>query len=158
MVKSNHCRRLMYQSWMNLRTIQSTFIWGNICSYTRLSKSLVKCYVSFLITVYRMYRYSIKFFIFNITIKPYSKQVRKVKMLYSCSLLWRYKLNKKLYSFRPSYSSVKPALVTTCLQRPHFFVPHENSFSLKHVRKEPVYKDHFLCFAWAVPIDRFDCL
>ena len=46
----------------------------------------------------------------------------------------------------------------TCLQRPHFVVSFENGFSLKHVLKEPVYKDHFLCFPWAVAIGRFDCI
>ena len=60
-------------------------------------------------------------------------------------------------------STVKSALVTTCLQRPpvykdHIFVSLENGFSLKHVLKEPVYKDHFLCFPWAVAVDRFDCI
>ena len=35
-------------------------------------------------------------------------------------------------------SSVKPALVTTCLQRPHLLFPLENGFSLEHVLKEPV--------------------
>ena len=60
--------------------------------------------------------------------------------------------------------TVKPALVTTCLQRPTFFVSLENGFSLKHgtkricLQRPPVYKDHFLCFPWAVAIDRFDCI
>ena len=54
--------------------------------------------------------------------------------------------------------TVKPALVTTCLQQAHYSVSLEkNGFSLKHVLKEPVYKDHFLCFLWAVAVDRFDC-
>ena len=39
-----------------------------------------------------------------------------------------------------------------------FFVSLENGFSLIHVIKDPVYKDHFLCFPWAVAIDRFDCI
>ena len=40
-----------------------------------------------------------------------------------------------------------------------FCVSLENGFSfIKHVLKEPVYKDHFLCFPWAVAIDRFDCI
>ena len=34
----------------------------------------------------------------------------------------------------------------------------ENGFSLNHVLKEPVYKDHFLCFPRVVAIDRFDCI
>ena len=38
-----------------------------------------------------------------------------------------------------------------------FCVSLENGFSLKHVLKELVYKDHFLCFPWAVAVDRFDC-
>ena len=54
--------------------------------------------------------------------------------------------------------TVKPALVTTCLQRPHFLFPFKNCFSLNHVLKEPIYKDHFLCFPWVVGIDRFDCI
>ena len=37
-----------------------------------------------------------------------------------------------------------------------YFVSLENGFSLKRVLKEPVYKDHFLCFPWAVAIARFD--
>ena len=41
--------------------------------------------------------------------------------------------------------------------RSTFFVSLENGFSLKHVLKEPVYKDHFLSFPWAVAVDRFDC-
>ena len=55
-----------------------------------------------------------------------------------------------------SSSTVKPALVTTCLQQAHFL------FLLKmvshYVLKEPVHKDHVLCFPWAVAIDRFDCI
>ena len=39
-----------------------------------------------------------------------------------------------------------------------FCVSLENGFSLKHVLKEPVYKDHFLCFPWAGAIDRFNCI
>ena len=59
--------------------------------------------------------------------------------------------------------TVKPALVdhlstkTTCLRGPHFLFPLKMFFSLKHLLKEPVYKDHFLCFPWAVAIDRFYC-
>ena len=50
--------------------------------------------------------------------------------------------------------TVKPALVTTCLQRPPVYIKHifcslENGFSLKHVLKEPVYKIHWFCFHWA---------
>ena len=63
--------------------------------------------------------------------------------------------------------TVKPALVTTCLQRPPVYKDHlstkatfgvslENGFSLNHVLKEPVYKGHFLCFPWVAAIDRFD--
>ena len=55
-------------------------------------------------------------------------------------------------------ATVKPALVTTCPQRPHFFVSLKKGFSLKHELKEPVYKDQFLCFPWAVAIARFDCI
>ena len=40
-----------------------------------------------------------------------------------------------------------------------FFVSLENGFSLKHVLKEPVHKDHlsinFSCLPWLVFIDRF---
>ena len=39
-----------------------------------------------------------------------------------------------------------------------FVVSLENGFSLNHVLKEPVYKGNFLCFPWAVAIDRFDCI
>ena len=46
---------------------------------------------------------------------------------------------------------------TTCLQRPHFLFSLENSFSLKHVLKEPEHKDHFSCLPCVVFIDRFDC-
>ena len=47
--------------------------------------------------------------------------------------------------------------LTNCLQRPHISVSLDNGFSLKHVLKEPVYKEHFLCFPWVVAIDKFDC-
>ena len=39
-----------------------------------------------------------------------------------------------------------------------FLFPLKNGFSLKHVLKEPVFKDHFFCFPWTVAIDRFDCI
>ena len=41
-----------------------------------------------------------------------------------------------------------------------FFVSLEIGFSLKHVLKEPVCKDHFLCFPWvvAIHVDMFDCI
>ena len=46
----------------------------------------------------------------------------------------------------------------TCFRKTTFFLSLENGFSLKHELKEPVYKGHFLCFPWAVAIDRFDCI
>ena len=38
----------------------------------------------------------------------------------------------------------------------HLFVSLEYGFSVKHVLKEPVFKDR-LCFPWVAAIDRFDC-
>ena len=42
----------------------------------------------------------------------------------------QYKILQKLVI---NLYTVNPALVTTCLQRPHFFVSLENGFSLNHV-------------------------
>lgn len=62
------------------------------------------------------------------------------------------------------HNTVQSALVTTYPQRPHFFDSLERGFSLKYVLKEPVYKDtpvykdHFVWFAWAVAIYRFHYL
>ena len=62
--------------------------------------------------------------------------------------------NKKTFFFSAYYHPWErpPAY------RDHIFVFLENGFSLKHVLKDPVYKDHFLCFPWAVAIDRLDCI
>ena len=57
-----------------------------------------------------------------------------------------------------SKETVKPALVTTCLQRPLVYSDPIFLFSLKHVLKESLYKGHCLCFPWAVAVDRFDCM
>ena len=46
----------------------------------------------------------------------------------------------------PMIYTVEPALVTTCLQRPHFLIPLEVFLSLKHNLKEPVYNGHFFMF------------
>ena len=47
---------------------------------------------------------------------------------------------------RYNIGTVKPALATTCIERPpvfkdHNFVSLDYGFSLKHVQKEPVHKD-----------------
>ena len=84
----------------------------------------------------------------------------------SCSLCtFAYVMIHFVNSIFMNYTSitVKPALVTTGLQRPpaydkHIFFFPLKGFSLKHILKEPVYKDHFLCFPWAVAVDRFDCI
>ena len=75
-----------------------------------------------------------------------------------CRVLQTQYLKKKMGgSYMSLYAStVKPALVITCLQDHICFVSLENAFPLKHLLKEPVYKDHFLCFPWAVAIDKFD--
>ena len=64
--------------------------------------------------------------------------------------------------------TVKPALVTTCLQRSPIYKGHICCFPWKWfliesctkgtcLQRPPVYKGPFLCSPWVVAIDRFDC-
>ena len=66
------------------------------------------------------------------------------------------------------HCTVKPALMTTCLQRPSVYKGHICCFPWKWfligsctegtcLQRPPFYEGHFLCFPWAVAIDRFDC-
>ena len=76
---------------------------------------------------------------FGVQIRPVSMQLRFERFVVPCYRVHTALLLKDIYSQTCFYSDHLSTKTT-------FFVSPENGFWLKHVLKEPVYKDHFLCF------------
>ena len=83
--------------------------------------------------------------------KSYIKEVLLVGGMSRMPKVRIWSCHYKVFNYSPTCFKGHLSTRTT------FFVSLENGFSLKHVLKELVYKDHFLCFPWAVAVDRFDC-